>query len=128
MHKLFFLATTLFATTLSFQACDDNSNDPKPSSSDPIANIQQGTWRISLHSDDGTDKTSRFGKDASTITGTYRKGTDDSEQKFYLEFNPSLSPWNELNEDWEILESTGNKLRLKDDSGSGTDFLTFEKN
>ncbi len=144
MHQLFFLATTLFATTLSFQACDDNSNDPKPSSSDPIANIQQGTWRISLHSDDGTDKTSRFGnysltfsngtvtarKDASTITGTYRKGTDDSKQKFYLEFNPSLSPWNELNEDWEILESTGNKLRLKDESGgsSGTDLLTFEKN
>jgi hypothetical protein len=137
------LAAVLLASSISFQACDDNSNDPQPSGSDPITNVQQGNWRISLHSDDGTDKTSRFSnysltfsngtvtarKDATTITGTYRKGTDDSKQKFYLEFNPSLSPWNELNEDWEVLESTDSKLRLKDDSGSGsgTDLLTFER-
>lgn len=140
MKNRFFLAAALFSSAL--QACDDNANTPQPSGSDPITNIQQGTWRITLHSDDGTDRTSRFSnysltfsngtvtarKDASTITGTYHKGIDDSKQKFHLEFNPSFSPWNELNEDWEILESTGNKLRLKDDSGSGTDLLTFEKN
>jgi hypothetical protein len=142
MKNRFILAAALFASAISFQACDDNSNDPQPSSSDPITFVQQGTWRISLHSDDGADKTSRFSnynftfsnttvtarKDTIAITGAYRKGTDDSKEKFYLEFNPSLSPWNELNEDWEIVESTHSKLRLKDDSGSGTDLLTFEKN
>jgi len=39
-------------------------------------------------------------------------------------------PFNELNDDWEILEESATKIRMQDVSGGsgGTDLLTFEKN
>jgi hypothetical protein len=122
------LATTLLPSA--FQACDNKANAPQTSGSDFISHIQQGTWRYSNHNFTSSNGNVTARKDASTIHGKFRKGIEDSKQKFQPEFNPSLAPWNGLNEDWEIFESPGNKMHLKDDSGSGggTDFLTFEKN
>jgi hypothetical protein len=39
-------------------------------------------------------------------------------------------PFDELNDDWHIIEETSTKIRLQDVSGGsgGTDLLTFEKN
>jgi hypothetical protein len=63
------------------------------------------------------------------VPGTWSTGSDDSQKKLYLTFN-SPPDFNELSDDWHILEETSTKIRLEDVSGGngGTDLLTFEKN
>ena len=54
---------------------------------------------------------------------------DDGDVDFNLLFiDPAL--FQELNDDWDIVELTNTKIRLVDVSGGngGTDYLTFERN
>ncbi len=140
MKKKLLIVPVLFTVFLFATSC---TNDDLPKSSDVIKNIQTGEWIISLYKDDGKDETYHFTgysfvfnngvitatrPSASAITGSYAKGTDDSKPKLILDFG-STSPFDELNEDWVILEETSVKIRLEDISGGngGTDHLTFEK-
>ena len=105
--------------------------------------VKQGTWRVTLYSDDAVDETSyftnytfTFGENnvvtatnsTNTVTGTWTTGIDDSTDKLYLEFG-AVTPFDEISDDWDILESTSTKVRLNDVSGGngGIDSLTFEK-
>jgi len=116
---------------------DINNVDPDVSN-----NVQTGKWAITLYSDGGQDELYHFSgyefsfqngtatavKGGDTISGTYSNGIDDSEMKFYLDFG-NLAPFDELNDDWHILENTTTKIRLEDVSGGNgdTDLLTFER-
>lgn len=105
--------------------------------------VDDGEWGITLFSEDGNNETSHFSgyvftfddngtvtatRPSSTVSGTWSEGSDDSKEKLYLNFG-TVDPFDELNEDWEILEKTKDKIRLEHISGGngGTDLLTFEK-
>jgi hypothetical protein len=105
--------------------------------------IQSGTWKVTLFNDNGIDETSNFNgfsftfnangtatatRNSIATDGSWVSGTDDSRVKLILDFG-IISPLDELNEDWRVLERTDSKIRLTHISGGngGTDFLTFEK-
>jgi hypothetical protein len=105
--------------------------------------LQSGTWRVTNFNESGVDHTSYFVgyvfdfntngtvvavKDRTVVNGTWVDGNDNSTPKLILNFG-TVSNFNELNEDWEILEKTATKIRLKHVSGGNgtTDLLTFEK-
>jgi hypothetical protein len=129
-----------FILLLSSCKKDDNSS---PDSAKLSNSIQNGTWRITLYNDSGTDELYHFAgynftfsngsvsavKNGTTVTGTYHSHTDSNKKKFVLNFGSTV-PFEELNDDWEVIENTDSKIRLQDISGggSGTDLLTFEKN
>ena len=140
--KFFFFTTTLLV--LVFNSCDKTDNSQDPSGSTATEIVKLGTWKITFFNDSGNDETSHFSgysftfnadgsvkavKNTSTVTGTWNTGTDDSQNKFNLDFG-STTPFDELNEDWDILEKSALKIRLQHISGGngGTDLLTFEKN
>lgn len=86
---------------------DDNSS----STNTNVPNIiNQGTWRVTLYNDDGTDELYHFTgysftfssgnitatKSGNSVTGTYSTGIDDSKNKLYLDFGATV-PFDELN-------------------------------
>lgn len=135
-------AYILTLAVLMFSACkkDDHSTT---NNSTVINAIQKGTWRITQYNDSGTDElyhftgynftfasgTARAVKGSTTVTGTYHSHVDSNKRKFELNFGNN-APFDELNDDWEVIENTDTKIRLQDVSGggSGTDLVTFERN
>jgi hypothetical protein len=105
--------------------------------------VTKGTWRVTLYQENGISKLYYFSnydftfynstvtatKNTSTITGTFSTKYVDSKNKLVLNFG-NTSPFNQLNDDWEILEESAIKIRMQNVSGSsgGTDLLTIEKN
>ena len=123
---------------------DDNQNvNVTPSQVTQIA--KQGTWRIAYFFDE-SDKTNQFdgynftfgdsNHVQAVLADTVVEGTwfadnddDDGDVDFNLLFiDPVL--FQELNDDWDIMELTNTRIRLVDVSGGdgGTDYLTFERN
>lgn len=104
--------------------------------------IQSGTWIVTVYSESGKDQLSHFAgynftfangvvtavKSGSSVSGTYSTKLDDSQKKLVLNFG-AKDTFDELNDDWHVLEETSVKIRLEDVSGGngGTDLLTFEK-
>jgi hypothetical protein len=105
--------------------------------------IQKGNWKITFFQDSGNDETSHFSgyefifnsggsvtasNGNNSVSGTWTTGTDDSQSKLILNFG-STAPFDELNEDWHVLEETTTMIRCEHISGGngGTDYLTFEK-
>lgn len=104
--------------------------------------VTKGTWRVTLYQENGVSKLYYFSnydfifsnstvtatRNASTVTGTFSTKYDDSKNKLVLNFG-NTSPFNQLNDDWEILEESETKIRMQDVSGGngGTDLLTLEK-
>ena len=133
----------LFLTLTIFSACHKNDDD-SPSTSELAAVATTGTWRVTWFFEDNRDQTSIFTgytftfngnsavtaiKGSSSIVGSWATGIDDSKSKLVLAF-ASPSSFEELNEDWLVIESTSTKIRLQHKSGGNgdTDFLTFERN
>ncbi|UAB79965.1 hypothetical protein INR76_07395 [Marixanthomonas sp. SCSIO 43207] len=110
-----------------------------------IENLTTASWFITLYEDDGNNATndyngyeftfftngSAIAENASeTINGFWSVEDDDSgfDIVFNFENSGSDDPFEELNDDWDVLESSDIILRLSDNSGgSGTDLLTFER-
>jgi len=107
--------------------------------------IVQSNWRVTYYSDSGTEGTANYNgfrftfsangsvaasNDLFTINGTWSTHNDDSSNKLLLNFGSSFPDLASLNHDWHIVEKTSAKLRMEDVSGggSGTDYLTLEKN
>ena len=151
MKKIFY---SLFAAALLLGAvsCSSDDNNSSVSASEITATVTSGTWRITAFSEDGTDETNHFAgynfTFAPTNVLTATNGTnnyqgiwsatshddsDDDNPGSDLDFNilfSSPDTFTELNEDWEILERTSSRIKLRHVSGGngGTDYLTFEKN
>lgn len=146
------LAILIFTITLTSCSTDDsgnsgNSNSGSIEDSEDIT--QTGTWRVTNFIDSGDNETSDFNGynftfassgtlTASNGTTTYNGTwsiTDSSSSSDDLDFNiffnvPSDNDFEDLNDDWDIVSITDNKIDLIDVSGGngGTDLLTFEAN
>lgn len=113
-------------------------------------NIQSGTWNITKFIDSGQDETSHFSgynftfgdsgalnstNGTNTYNGTWsisKSNSNDDNNGNDLDFNIYFNLTNnfeDLNDDWDILSHSKNKIELIDVSGGngGTDYLTFEK-
>ncbi len=113
-------------------------------------NIQDGTWRITLFNDSGTDETNHFtgynftfnssgilnaNNGTNNYDGTWSitdsNSNDDSQDDLDFNINFNLTnDFGDLNDDWDFISHTATKIELIDVSSGneGTDYLTFEKN
>jgi len=148
MKKLLFipLAFSLFILSACSNDNNDNNNNnnnnPTPTT---VSNtLSSGTWRITYYWDTDREETSNFSgyaftfgsgnvltavNGSTTVSGTWVTGLDDSNVKLILAFSTPAS-FAELSDDWHVTERTDTRIKLEDVSGggSGTDYLTFEKN
>ena len=147
ISKISLLPEILFILLIlvSFSSCkkDDNSSS---SNTATVLNstITQGGWRVTSYIDRGNNETSHYTGDAftfqsggvvtatksgSTVNGTWSSGNDDSTLKLVLNFG-TTDPFQELNDDWHVVQQTSTMIKLEDVSGGngGIDYLTFEKN
>ncbi len=107
-------------------------------------NLADGSWSITYYEDNATDETSNFSNmlfdfDSNgtvsvngTTSGSWSVGEENSNDdsssgvKLNLAFTPTALL--ELNDDWDIVSQSDNKIELIDESGDGSiDKLTFEK-
>jgi hypothetical protein len=124
-------------------ACDKN-DDNSSSTMDVRTVATSGNWRVTYFMEDNREQTSIFSgysftfaannsltaiKGTSSIAGSWATDTDDSKSKLVIVFAGS-SGFDELTEDWLVIESTSSRIKLQHTSGgNGTvDYLTFEKN
>lgn len=138
------LATLLIAASIAFVQCDKNDDNPNITQSQVTTTVSSGSWRVTYFFDTDHEETANFSgytftfagnnvltavNGGSTVTGTWAAGTDDSKTKLIIGF---ISPnsFEDLSEDWQVIELTSNKIRLEHKSGGngGTDQLTFERN
>ncbi|MDC7996037.1 hypothetical protein [Altibacter sp. HG106] len=138
---------------------DDNSNGNTPNDNGTVAQqtatvADTGTWQVTLFIDSDEDETSDFNgyvftfdadgsvvadNGTTSISGTWSitdssSSSDDdgssSDDDFNLFFSvPDTSDFEDLNDDWDIVSVSGDKIELLDISGGngGTDRLIFEK-
>lgn len=120
-----------------------NKNDDSVTPDSTRSNIIQGNWKVAYFNDSGKDETHKFNgytfvfgsngtitasNGSNTQTGTWNTGNDGSTVKLYLTFG-NVSPFDELTDDWHVIEQSSTIIKLRDVSGGngGTDYLTFEK-
>ena len=137
---------------------DDSQNNDGTSADQVAAIAANGAWSITYFYDTDEDETANFsgytftfnangaviatnGSDTvdgvwSVIDSSSNSSSDDDgnstdDDDFNLFFDvPATSDFEDLNDDWDIIEVTANKIELIDISGGngGTDYLTFTKN
>jgi hypothetical protein len=146
----------VFSLAFLSSACtsdSENNNSNNEAAIQAMENLaEQGSWIITYFFDTDHEETSNyagfeftFGADGS-LTGTdgtsiYNgtwsitdsSGSDDSPSEDDIDFNIFFSSppdFEELSEDWDIIQINENLIQLTHVSGGngGTDFLTFEKN
>ena len=106
-------------------------------------NVIKGSWKITYYWDSDKDETSHFSgynftfeaggvlkatNGTNDYLGTWSTGTDDSHTELVISF---LSPldFEELSDDWEVIEFSKVLIKLQDVSGGdgSIDYLTFTK-
>ena len=126
-----------------------NQDDSTNSNQTKVVNtVSSGTWRITYFNDTDKDETTNFTgynftfgssltatKGSTTYTGTWSvtdsNSNDDTMDDLHFNILFTAPPdFEDLSDDWKILEMTDTKIKLVDVSGGGggTDYLTFEKN
>ncbi len=107
-----------------------------------IENLSTGSWFVNVLEANGADHTANFdGYEFSflrngsavavgsnnSINGFWTAQIDNGNLDFILNFETTTnSDFSELNDDWDVLESSQTIIRLSDVSGNGeTDLLTF---
>ena len=147
MKKTITFLSILFL--LNLVACTDDAPD-STSQDEVVSTATSGTWNITYFYDTDKEETANFTgytftfgasnaltatKGTTTLTGTWSVSDSNSndDSKDDLHFNIAFSTpadFEELSDDWDILEYTSTKIKLVDVSGGngGTDYLTFEKN
>ncbi|MDN5203905.1 hypothetical protein QQ008_21110 [Fulvivirgaceae bacterium BMA10] len=118
---------------------NDGGGDDSPSLSEVII---QGEWEVAKYLDSGENETSDFNdfvlvfkengtivvtKGDDTIEGTWSVKTDDGVKKFVLNFENV--PFNEFNDDWDIVSVTETRVEVRDVSGgdNSVDTLVLER-
>ncbi len=129
---------------------DDDDNNDLFNSADVSAlqnAAQSGSWRITRFVDDGEDVTSAFDgfvftfnangtvtsdNGANSFNGTWQIELDDDDDiddtddlEFVITFSTSNDDFDDLTEDWDVLEFSDTRIRLADDDAD--DLLTFER-
>ncbi len=128
---------------IAINSCKKEDNTTINSNANIATNAQQGSWKITYYSSNGTDETNHYTgytfqfnsggtiaatNSSGTVSGTWSNGNDDSQVKFILNFG-TITPFEELNNDWHVTQQSSSIIKLEDVSGGngGTDLLTFEK-
>lgn len=151
--------TLLFISMSVVACSEDDSNDDNNNSNTGSSSVDQtiqvatsGNWVITNFIDSGDDETSNFNgyeftfnsdgtvvatNGNTTVNGTWSvsdsnsSSDDDSieDDDFILTFPASNALFEDLNDDWDFVSVTNNKIELIDISGGngGTDYLTFQK-
>ncbi len=125
------------------------NDDATPSNQSKVENIaKSGTWKITYFYDTDKEETTNFTgynftfgtsltatNGVNTYTGTWSisdsNSNDDSMDDLHFNIAFTAPPdFEDLSDDWDIIEVTETKIKLIDVSGGGggTDYLTFEKN
>lgn len=143
-----------FTTLVSCSKDDDSqSNNTAQTSAEQVAQIaENGNWRITSFIDSGDDETNDFSgytfqfnrggslsasNGTTTLTGSWSvmddsgSSSSDDDDDFNIFFPvPETNAFEDLNDDWDIISVSNNRIELIDISGGngGTDYLTFEKN
>lgn len=137
-------------TTSSMCSNDDDGSTSSVNPSDVINIVNNGTWRITYYYDTDHEETSNFngynftfgesnvltasnGTNSYTGTWSVTDSNSNDDNLSDLDFNIAFSSpaqFEELTDDWEIIEKSSTSIKLKDVSGGngGTDYLTFAKN
>ena len=140
-----------FLSLTILSACDDDDDNSPNNPVDPVqvrSTVQDGQWRITRFVDSGQDETSDFTGyvftfnssgvlNATNGTNNYN-GTwaimndsddDDSDDVDFIIAFPLTNDFEDLNDDWDFVSQSANKIELIDVSGGNgdTDLLTFEK-
>ncbi|WP_298151836.1 hypothetical protein [Flavobacterium sp.] len=141
------------ALMLSAISCNSDDDSSSTTSTTEISNaVAAGAWRVTYFMDSDADETTHFTgynftfgsnnvltatNGTNTYTGIWNVSTEDptddnpslADIDFDIIFNAPVD-FTDLTEDWEIIERTATKLRLKHVSGGdgSVDYLTFEKN
>jgi hypothetical protein len=144
-----FIVGGLFFATSCSSDDDSNPSTTNPSTTDVINTVSSGTWRITSYLDSGQDETADFAGynftfgasnvlTATNGTNNYSgiwSVTNDDDSANDLDFDilfsaPAPASFQDLSDDWDVVERTETKVRLRDVSGGNgdTDYLTFEKN
>ncbi|MCW5520948.1 hypothetical protein J1N09_13950 [Aureitalea sp. L0-47] len=123
------------------EACENSSGGGNPI--DPAVfeqNLTTGVWYITYFFDDfdetsnynsyeftfETDNTAQATNGTNTVPGTWMfEGGNTPDLTLFFGTN---DPFDELDDDWDIIEATNEIIRLRDVSGDGSiDYLTFER-
>lgn len=150
----FLVAGLIFLGSLVSCSSDDSNGAVNNGSLTEVTDTaQNGTWTVTFYEDDGNNETNHFqgytftfGNNSvltatngtNTYTGSWsvtdsNSSDDDDNGSSDLDFNIAFSTpasFEDLTDDWDILEINDNTIKLIDVSGGngGTDYLTFEKN
>lgn len=149
MRNYLIMLVMAASTLVTFSSCDDDEDNPinnGPSRAQVEQVMQGGDWRVTNFSEAGTNHTDYFTNYdftfglSNVLTATNGTDTqvgiwsvDDDDDDDDVDFNiifAGAGNFSELTEDWDIVELTTTKIRLRNvnDGGGGTDLLTFEKN
>jgi len=145
----------VFLLTCSISSCNSDDDSKAVSGSqnanEIINTVRSGSWKITYYYDTNQEETADFNGynftfgtgnvlTASNGTNTYAgtwsvtdDGSDDDNSSNDLDFNIAFSSpekFQELTDDWDIIEHSATVIKLRDVSGGngGTDILTFTKN
>jgi hypothetical protein len=136
LYGLVVLCLTLTASC----SKDDNLTGDNSINSVSNRNIgNSGIWFVTLFSEDGRNQTNPFAgfsfefksngqllatKSSESIIGTWKYVTDSGKLKILIGF-PNIGKFDDLTEDWELIQETETIIRLKHVSGGngGTDIL-----
>ena len=153
-----FIVIPLFLVCITTLSCSSDDNNNQDGHGEQIINqiennLTTGNWRITKFIDSDEDETQHFaGYDFTfnsngaltaangsnsyegtwSITNSDNSDNDDdsyNDLDFNIQFNLS-NEFEDLNDDWDILNHSSTKIELIDISGGngGTDYLTFERN
>jgi hypothetical protein len=145
MKKIIFgLFTFIFLGIFSCKKSDSNPAPNNDTSNEVTTTVSAGTWRVTYYWDTDHEETINYAGYTFTfgagkvltaanglfsLTGSWYSIFENPKVKLVLNFaSPAI--FVEISDDWEVIERTNTKIKLKDVSGGngGTDYLTFEKN
>lgn len=115
--------------------CEDSIPDP-PAPSELETILTTGNWYVSLFFDDedetylyadyefsfNSDGTAAAVSGSNTVNGSWFISSSSSDLKLNLDFGNDI-PFDELEEDWKVLDFNNEQIRLRD----GSDLLTFSR-
>lgn len=136
----------ILLAVVTFVSCssDDDSGNANTNEFEQIkTTLPQGEWEVSKYIDGQTDQTVSFESfifnfkedgtvsaqnDLFTENGTWTYDNSNSSEKLVLVFN-GTTPFDQINDDWDIVSVSNSKIELSDDSGGNGDveLLTFTK-
>lgn len=140
MKKLILI---LAAITIFSCSSDDDAGNVNTNEFENIKiNLPQGQWKVSKMIDGSSDHTIdfesftfTFNEDGSVIAqndllsepGTWAYDNSEGDEELDLQFGET-TPFNKINDDWDIVSVSNLKIELSDDDGNGDiELLSFTK-